>query len=290
MIERTDGTDHRDPSPWGTRRLWSLWDMLQINFQALLSALHTLSQMTSIAANEPDWVFKNASNKAHMVTHLDALLVQLKILDLRLAVKKAESIRTFIVMDGDHSSSTLASVCSNGLAELRERIEQSLEDRLLYSVQPDRVEYIRKSLVIYGKEVLEVFIDAAYDLAEATTCLGMSRNTACVFHLMRVLEFAVQKLGDSLGVTVIDKHDRDLEWGKIIANINDHIKTMPPGTEKDEISAVCSMLYHAKQAWRNSTMHPKQTYTDDEAKVVFDASKSFLSAVAGILAAKQQGV
>lgn len=273
-------------TPWGSRRLWSLWDMLEINAHTILSALSSLAQMTMIAERDPNWVYADASRRRVMVTHLDSLITQLQILDLRLAVKKAETFKAYINSTVSTDTSVVASLCSRTLEELRERIEQSLEDRLVYAIPPGNAAYIRQSLVIYGKDVPEVFIDAAYDLAEATTCLGMSRNTASVFHLMRALEFAVQKLGEELGVTVIDKHNRDLEWGKIISNINDYIKGMQPGERKDEISAICSMLYHVKQAWRNSTMHPKQTYTDDEAKAVFDASKSFLNAVAGILAPK----
>ncbi|MBL8687904.1 MAG: hypothetical protein JNL04_02345 [Rhodospirillaceae bacterium] len=262
--------------------------MLQIDMQALLGALSSLAQMSAIATQDPGWVYGDQSRRDAMIGHLDALLKQIKILDLRLAIKKAEFLKVAIVTPNPDPA-VIARVCSRHLEELQERIEQSLEDRLVYSVPAEKVDFIKRSLTIYGKEVAETFIDAAYDLDEASTSLGMSRNTACVFHLMRALEFAVQRLGEEMGVTVIDKHDRDLEWGKIISNINDHVKTMPPGDRKDEISAICSMLYHVKQAWRNSTMHPKQTYTDEEAKAVFDASRSFLRAVAGILAPKNQG-
>ena len=38
-------------------------------------------------------------------------------------------------------------------------------------------------------------------------------------------------------------------------------------------AAISSNLYHVKLAWRNEVMHPKQTYTEEEALEVFAASE-----------------
>lgn len=40
----------------------------------------------------------------------------------------------------------------------------------------------------FGTVVAEKFPGAAYDVEEAAKCLALSRSTACVFHLMRVME------------------------------------------------------------------------------------------------------
>jgi hypothetical protein len=60
---------------------------------------------------------------------------------------------------------------------------------------------------------------------------------------------------------VVDKNNVDLEWGKILSNMSPPIEAMPKGNEKKEWSAAFTLLMHVKQAWRNPTMHPKQTYT-----------------------------
>jgi hypothetical protein len=40
----------------------------------------------------------------------------------------------------------------------------------------------------------------AEDISEAAQCLALNRPTACVFHLMRVMETGVQILGNRLGI------------------------------------------------------------------------------------------
>ena len=99
---------------------------------------------------------------------------------------------------------------------------------------------------------------------------------------MRVMEIAVKSLGETLDCTVIDKNDRDLEWGKILGNIGNKVEEFPKGPRKDEWSSVVTMLYHVKQAWRNTTMHPKQTYTDAEALAAFNAVKAFMTELAAL--------
>jgi hypothetical protein len=258
--------------------------MRELKAHALIDALSTLAQLDQIASKEPEWLYKNPTRIEHMLHHMDALIEQLEILDLRLALKKAKSVRFIIASDHDATEPRIvASVISKDLEELRERVIDSLEDSSVYCVAANRVEYIRNPSTIFGAEVYAKFADVSYDMAEAALCLAMSRNTACVFHLMRVLEHSVNRLGNRLSATIVDKNSRDLEWGIVIANITAKVEAMPRGDERNEFSANVSLLYHVKQAWRNSTMHPKQTYTDDEAVTVFNATKSFLNNLAALL-------
>jgi hypothetical protein len=138
------------------------------------------------------------------------------------------------------------------------------------------------SAPLFGQDVEDKF-NVAEDIAEAGKCLALGRTTSSVFHLMRTVEAAVKKLGEALNVTVVDKHNVDLAWGPILANINAAVGDMPKGDRKDEWSHACSLLYHVKQAWRNDTMHPKRTYTEKEAKKVFDATGAFMQALAQLI-------
>lgn len=257
--------------------------MLELKMHALLSALDTLAKCEQITTNSPTWLYNNPDRIRHTIGDVNVLIEQLKILDLRLAVKKAESLHFMLSAYEDRNPEILAKLFSSSLEELRERIIQSLEDSAVYCVAPNRVDYINNPSAIFGAEVYAKFADVSYDMAEAALSLGMSRNTACVFHLMRVMEYAVQKIGDRLSATIVDKNNQTLEWGIIIANIMAKVEAMPKGDERNELSATVSLLYHVKQSWRNSTMHPKQTYTDDEAVAVFAATKSFLNDLARLV-------
>ena len=97
---------------------------------------------------------------------------------------------------------------------------------------------------------------------------------------MRAMEVNVTALGTKLGVTTIGSDNVELEWGKILSNIRAPIEAMQKGEAKEAWSNAFALLLHAKIAWRNPTMHPKQTYTTEQAKEIFAACKAFTPSLA----------
>ena len=94
---------------------------------------------------------------------------------------------------------------------------------------------------------------------------------------MRVMELAVQKLGDLIGVTLVSEKN----WHNILDEVNKAIRAMDHKAARTKAFAgVSSNLHNVKLAWRNEVMHPKQTYTLEEAKSVFEAVRSFMNHLA----------
>lgn len=110
--------------------------------------------------------------------------------------------------------------------------------------------------------------------------MALNRPTACVFHLIRVMETAVQILGNRFGIQLT----ADKNWQNILDEANKAIKAL---NQKDATTkayaGIASNLYNVKLAWRNEVMHPKQTYTPDEAKNVFHAVRNFTEDLAVLL-------
>ncbi len=129
---------------------------------------------------------------------------------------------------------------------------------------------------LFDSFVTDVFSQLTYDVVEAGNCLALNRTTACVFHLMRIMEFGVQRFGEKLGVPLVD----ETVWQKIMDQVNSRIKDMPekPAAKKrikERYADIAGHLYNVKVAWRNPVMHPKRTYTPEEAERLFDAVKKF---------------
>lgn len=258
--------------------------MLKLNADALIGALTILSDMNDIASKDPKWVYGDENRRAWIVMNLDKLIGQLQILDLRLATKKAESIKAYIRQPHvPEQIDALSKLVSTSFKELRERIEQELEVRSIYYIDDKKSSYLAVGETPFGKDVSDKFPNAATDISEAANCLGLSRNTAAVFHLMRAMEEAVRRLGEKLGATIIDKNNIELEWGIIISNMKSPIEKMAKGNERNAWSETISLLYHVKQKWRNGTMHPKETYSDDEAVSVYESVKSFMVHLAPLI-------
>lgn len=123
------------------------------------------------------------------------------------------------------------------------------------------------------------------DMSEAGKCLALQRSTACVFHLMRVLEHAVQAFGRKLKVKIDVMNET---WHQIMLHVNKEVQNLPSRTsaqkkKKSSYAEAAAHLQSVRLAWRNEVMHPKQTYTRQEAFEVFNATKVFMAYLAGVL-------
>jgi hypothetical protein len=196
-----------------------------------------------------------------------------------LALAKSNTLPGHLTLNGIECD-LLQSACLTAFAGIRD----GLVKRLAIAIEPAKTKYYLQPEPLFGPEVDSTFPGlVAEDISEAGKCLALDRGTACVFHLSRAMEAVVQKLGAKLAVTLTDKNNVDLDWGVIIANMRLKVEAMPKGPLRDEWSEHLSLLAHVKQAWRHPTMHPKQTYTPEEAGAVFDAVKSFMRHLAGLI-------
>lgn len=96
---------------------------------------------------------------------------------------------------------------------------------------------------------------------------------------MRIMEVGVQKLGEKLGINATT----DKVWQVILDQVNASIKQMGKSAEAERYAAISAHLYNVKLAWRNEAMHPKATYTQEEAVSIFSAVKSFMGDLASVL-------
>jgi hypothetical protein len=168
------------------------------------------------------------------------------------------------------------------LAELVNRISDELTSTLFLSVSLSRVPYYEQKVSLLDPDVTSKFpAKLSEDMGEAGKCLALGRYTATVFHLMRVMEIGVRKFGDKLGVTLAEEKN----WQNILNETNKPIKAMAERKEPHATvyAAVAAHLYNVKVAWRNEVMHPKETYTEEEAENIFRNVKTFISDLAQLI-------
>ena len=134
------------------------------------------------------------------------------------------------------------------------------------------------------EDVVAKFSALTFDIDEAEKCIALNRYTAAVFHLMRVVEAGVQELGNRLGV----KNPAEKQWGDISNEIKQQIDKLPDANPMDKayktaMHDVKAHLDHVRWAWRNPTMHPKQTYTAEEAFDVLDKVRTFMTRLVAVI-------
>ena len=129
---------------------------------------------------------------------------------------------------------------------------------------------------LFGESVFNAFSSVTGEIEEAGKCLALERGTACVFHLMRIVEAGLAALAKRLRISP------QKSWGAYLQKI-DHIKMQKPSppiwfTRNEEFFIESAIrIGSVKDAWRNPTIHHlERTYTVEQAKEIFSAIQSLM--------------
>jgi hypothetical protein len=192
------------------------------------------------------------------------------------------------------------------LAEFRRRIQEDLEDRLFFCVYDDGLlsrfftrqtnEYFGESVLVikhadelFDKEIANRFPATINDIEDACKCFVFDRFTACVFHLMRIVEVGVLKLAK-----LIDYQDPKPSWGTILDKVDKYaLRTkyadLPPKIQP-HVELLRSFLPHmqaVQRAWRNNVSHVEdriipasEKLTPEDAKEIMEATQSLMKHLA----------
>jgi hypothetical protein len=167
----------------------------------------------------------------------------------------------------------------HAVAELNNSIRREMQVSLFFYMPWEQAKFYAQQ-ELFGSGVNAKFPSIQFDVAEAGNCYAMGRGTACVFHLMRIMEVGVQELGKKLGVWLVNQKT----WQNILDEINKAIKSLPSKADGTvEMSQVAANLYAVKLACRNEVMHPNAKYTMEEAKDLIGQVKMFMVQLASII-------
>ena len=161
-----------------------------------------------------------------------------------------------------------------------ERLLDEVDSRGSFFYIPlSRAQYFSREEA-FGKVVSKKFPRLTEDIQDACKCYACGRYTACVFHLMRVMEYGLQRLGKKLGVPNVEIE----VWQKILDQVNSEIKKLPHKHLRTvKLAQIAGHLYNVKLAWRNEVMHPKSTYTEEEAENLLKQVGIFMDGLAKVV-------
>ena len=165
------------------------------------------------------------------------------------------------------------------ISDLRSRIEDQLKGRYFLFISPSLVQYYEQKQ-LFGQEVANAFPKAIDDIEGAGKCLAVGQGTACVMHLMRVMEVGLKALAKSLKIDYAPSWDGYLN--KIQSKIDTKRKTKGVKWKRDEkfYRDVSGDLVSVKHAWRNPSMHVDRRYSTEEAEEIFKTVKAFMCKLA----------
>jgi len=173
---------------------------------------------------------------------------------------------------------------------LRKLMQREMKGKVFLYITPEKAKFFptEKSQYPLNEQVFDSFPSATYDTNEAAWSLATSRSTAAVFHLMRILEIGLGRLGKEFGVSLAYTN-----WEPALREIESKIREMHKDPSwKDRADCKEQQEFYAqaashfgilKDAWRNYTMHARGKYTEEEAELIFSNVKAFMQKLASRL-------
>ena len=259
-------------------KIVSLWDMLRFQAEKFLDICMKISRIGRAIADREEEGHKDdeiSPAPLDFINDLEWLHATLSELALPMSTISAKRLLEFINSADEKKLRKFHLL----IDKLTERITDELQGHLLMRIPASRGLYYDIGGTFLGTDIVQKFPDLVEDAAEAGNCFAFGRFTACVFHLMRIMENVVQQVATQLGATKKDGSSLDVkneEWLRIEQAIGRAIEPMQKGQLKEKYAAILASLSAVRAGWRNPTMHPKETYTEDEASALITAITFFV--------------
>ena len=173
------------------------------------------------------------------------------------------------------------------MTALGNRLPYDLDDRIALVVPANKVDFYEHGGARFGHQFGDDVADkfkskGKQEIGEAANCLALGRDTACVFHLMRAIEVALNAVDACLRVPKPQprKHT-DMTWGAILKRLGSELDNrenlgferqwndMSESGDKLIFRRIHASLDAIRRGYRDPTMHVESTYTEREASYIY---------------------
>jgi hypothetical protein len=288
MIPPDAGSLHAKPHPlWNSRRLWSLWDM--INFRlgdfwiGLLGicAEQKNCQMMASAASGPvdeqshlrikDTIERSIEKCVTAMTLPEAQIAAIKLQDM--FNRYSRRVYTYAEMAG-------------ALDRLYDDIQIGMRQEYFFRYPRDIATSVARATIDW-KEVLDAFPSSRREIETGMDCYALGDYSGSIFHMIRIAELGLRAIARERGVESVGR-DKPLEWGTwqdvfqaIEAKLKE-VRQSKAGSERDkELSFYDTSLSDLRrlQGYRDPTMHFRDDYGRGEAYDAIHRVKSLMMAL-----------
>jgi len=272
---------------FSSRRLWSLWDMLELNARAFYAASNALQHLLtniedkkSILEREDGGISIILLNDDNFIKSIkktsEQLSNELLALDARMSLKELERLQDELA-----TGSTTFETLKMSIHEIRSRLADELGLIKLLVLDGAQAKFYETGESSFGGEVLARFPSISYEIDESAKCLSLDRSTASAFHSIRALEAAIRAMARCLGIPDPTRAS-DRNWGATLKKVSAEIEVRWPGSSNrmsgdgEFFDNAYAALAAMQNPYRNATMHLDQKYTPEEAKHIFELVGGFM--------------
>lgn len=280
----------REAYPW---RLVSLWEfMKQIDIEAYFTIGGLITGSAEMARNQPADRLIAEENVKFFLNNLDILEQIAKPHSLKRTATNVGQAKEYFTLYKEYPGKPCFGDVHMLFNSVSIAARDDLKEMFVAYVGREKAEFFNNPTKILSENVLKKFPPCFDDILEAGNCYAADRNTGCVFHLMRVMEYGVRRFAKKLKVPLIKlsiTRLHEYSWHEILDLMNPELAkidqtTLAGKAKHQKYSAVQAELYRVKDAWRNPTMHPSaKPYNSLEALNILNHVSSFMSGLAGVV-------
>jgi hypothetical protein len=260
--------------PWG---IMSLWDMINFNIYKFCIALHM--------AESEECLSGMSQSDGHLTPEQSDELTKkfFPFVDEQCAELGLQACRDHLKRMQQHLGHGIEwSEWYALVRTLREMIVDGLKRVACYYYPQERAEIYWRFMDQWGP-ILAKFQSATEEAMHAVDCYALDKNTASVFHSMRIAEIGLRALAKERGVRLPKK---PLEWGNwqdIITAIRNDVKRIQNAEAGPKKDAALSFYQGAlgefesfKDVYRNQVMHVRESYGAETALHVLNHVREFM--------------
>jgi len=290
------------PGKRDSSRLVDWWTMAQFKGEELHTAIRILDTVhRDMSAYRPKGnadfhigpVLLEAGERDKMEQALRFVEKTMRDVGLRTAGQAIRDFRTFLINWRVEGYTRLSPTeAAARIQAIHDTIRNEMTTHIFIYVPANRADFYEAyqdalwhsediANVRFGEQVAKNFPSVQDDIRSAGNCLALGEPTACVFHLMRVIERGLRALGAALNDPSLDP-GKNPTWETILRKCDAELqkpydKRSAEWRQNGQFFAEATANIRAvKDAWRKPSIHVESDYDYDKAVAVFRAVRSFM--------------
>lgn len=237
--------------------LVSLWDIMEaLDASNIIYRIHSILNAGYLGTD--DEAHLNPRLKSLLLKEIKELQIECEKLGLLVSIHHTKTAIEFLNVPSSYGEVGMMGRYVNMIVDT---IRIEMQARKFFFLNQGSEKYYSNAYNLYGENIIKRFPQILDDVEGAGNCLAFGQGTACVMHLMRVMEVGLKSLSNALGIPYAPS------WESHLNQIQSKIALKRDQKDAEWIKKepffrdVSGDLISVKQAWRNPTMHIERKYS-----------------------------
>jgi hypothetical protein len=254
--------------PWNVAPfgLVTIYDMLRYAAEDFYKLSQDLTQLV----NDP-MLMTNPQNVEKLQSCMDVLHHHCSKLGLKMSLNQIGTI-----VDASRRGETVGQISAH-IKQLQARVYEELDSKICFCIPQEKVHYWNPTWLL-DTPIYDSFRSAWEEFQRAGHCYAFGENTACVFHLMRIVDFGLRQVAKSIGAEY-DARNWSGIGKKIQQKMEQKYDTKTDDWKKSEpmYAEILTDIQAISRGHRNPVLHElEKKYEERDAQHMLNVVEGFM--------------